>query len=97
MHVEAVHGPSSSMLPCLLHPHHAPPPASTCSRRPRPTLLLQVPNLDAAVSTKASIKQRGVAKSLRMLLAGITDLARTAVGQEPIYLPLAGKDTPQRA
>jgi hypothetical protein len=57
-------------------------------------LLLQVPNLDAAVSTKQSIKQRGIGKSLRMLLAGLTDLARTAVGQEPIYLPLAGKSSP---
>lgn len=56
-------------------------------------LLLQVPNLDAAVSTKQSIKQRGIGKSLRMLLAGLTDLARTAVGQEPIYLPLAGKNS----
>lgn len=51
---------------------------------------LQVPNLDATASTKASIKQRGIPKSLRMLLAGLTDLLRTAVGQPPIYLPLAG-------
>lgn len=65
--------------------HHAVP---CCA-----VLLLQVPNLDAAVSTKQSIKQRGIGKSLRMLLAGLTDLARTAVGQEPIYLPLAGKNS----
>jgi hypothetical protein len=53
-------------------------------------LLCQVPNLDASVSTKMSIKQRGIPKSLRMLLVGVTDLARTALGQPPVYLPLAG-------
>lgn len=51
---------------------------------------MQVPNLDAAVSTKTSLKQRGVPKSLRMLAAGLVDLLRTSVGQEPLYLPLAG-------
>eukprot|EP00882_Tetradesmus_deserticola_P032679 GHRQ01037212.1.p1 GENE.GHRQ01037212.1~~GHRQ01037212.1.p1 ORF type:complete len:104 (+),score=34.83 GHRQ01037212.1:94-405(+) len=50
----------------------------------------QVPNLDAAASTKASIKQRGVPKSLRMLAAGLVDLLRTSVGRQPLYLPLAG-------
>jgi hypothetical protein len=54
------------------------------------THFLQVPNLDAAASTKTSIKQRGVPKSLRMLAAGLVDLLRTAVGREPLYLPLAG-------
>jgi hypothetical protein len=53
-------------------------------------LLLQVPNLDAAASTKTSVKQRGIPKSLRMLAAGLVDLLRTAVGREPLYLPLAG-------
>jgi len=53
-------------------------------------MALQVPNLDAAVSTKASIKQRGIGKSVRMLLAGLTDLLRTSLGQPSIYLPLAG-------
>ncbi|KAF6259936.1 alpha/beta-hydrolase [Scenedesmus sp. NREL 46B-D3] len=53
-------------------------------------IVAQVPNLDAAASTKASIKQRGVPKSLRMLAAGLVDLLRTAVGREPLYLPLAG-------
>ncbi|WIA41911.1 hypothetical protein OEZ86_009227 [Tetradesmus obliquus] len=53
-------------------------------------IVSQVPNLDAAASTKTSIKQRGVPKSLRMLAAGLVDLLRTAVGREPLYLPLAG-------
>lgn len=53
-------------------------------------VVTQVPNLDAAVSTKASIKQRGIGKSVRMLLAGLTDLLRTSLGQPSIYLPLAG-------
>lgn len=63
---------------------------------PRCTVLcraVQVPNLDAAVSTKTSIKQRGILKSLRMLLAGLTDMGRTAVGLPAIYLPLAGRHT----
>jgi hypothetical protein len=52
----------------------------------------QVPNLDATESTKASIQQRGIPKSLRMLIAGLTDLLRTSLlGQPPIYLPLAGE------
>lgn len=55
-----------------------------------PCRAVQVPNLDAAVSTKTSIKQRGILKSLRMLLAGLTDMGRTAVGLPAIYLPLAG-------
>lgn len=55
-----------------------------------PCRAAQVPNLDAAVSTKTSIKQRGILKSLRMLLAGLTDMGRTAVGLPAIYLPLAG-------
>jgi hypothetical protein len=53
-------------------------------------LLLQVPNLDAAASTKTSVKQRGIPKSLRMLAAGLVDMLRTALGREPLYLPLAG-------
>lgn len=53
-------------------------------------VVAQVPNLDAVVSTKTSLAQRGVAKSLRMLAAGLVDLLRTSVGQEPLYLPLAG-------
>jgi hypothetical protein len=31
-----------------------------------------------------------VGKSLRMLLAGITDLLRTSIGLPPVYLPIAG-------
>eukprot|EP00878_Enallax_costatus_P018793 GHUV01019805.1.p1 GENE.GHUV01019805.1~~GHUV01019805.1.p1 ORF type:complete len:360 (+),score=60.97 GHUV01019805.1:566-1645(+) len=53
-------------------------------------IVAQVPNLDAAVSTKTSLKQRGIVKSLRMLAAGLVDLLRTSLGQEPLYLPLAG-------
>jgi hypothetical protein len=70
---------------CLFHRATPLPPF------PPSSLSVQVPNLDAAVSTKKSIKQRGVLKSLRMLLAGVTDLLRTAAGQPPIYLPLAGE------
>lgn len=51
---------------------------------------MQVPNLDATVSVKASLATRGVPKSLRMLLSGIMDVLRTLMGQEPLYLPLAG-------
>lgn len=54
------------------------------------TCVLQVPNLDATVSVKASLATRGVPKSLRMLLAGVMDVVRGLMGQEPLYLPLAG-------
>eukprot|EP00775_Hariotina_reticulata_P004853 gene4853-5100_t len=53
-------------------------------------VVTQVPNLDATVSVKASLATRGVPKSLRMLLAGVMDVVRGLMGQEPLYLPLAG-------
>lgn len=53
-------------------------------------VIAQVPNLDARTSTKASIKSRGIPKSLRMFAAGVHDLIRTAAGQPSVYLPLAG-------
>jgi hypothetical protein len=67
----------------LMQPARSQPTVPHC----RTLLPLQVPNLDAASSTKTSVKQRGIPKSLRMLAAGLVDLLRTAVGRGPLYLP----------
>lgn len=53
-------------------------------------VVAQVPHLDAAAATKASIKSRGVPRSVRMLLLGLKDWARHFAGLPPVWVPLAG-------
>lgn len=53
-------------------------------------VVAQVPHLNATAATRASIAARGPLLSLRMLLLGLKDAARHALGLPPLYVPLAG-------
>ncbi|KAI8463648.1 MAG: alpha/beta-hydrolase [Monoraphidium minutum] len=53
-------------------------------------VIAQVPHLNATSATLQSVKSRGIPKSLRMLLLGLKDKARHALGLPPVYVPLAG-------
>lgn len=53
-------------------------------------VLSQVPHLDARAATRLSIKKRGIPKSLACLCLGLLDRLSTAVGLQPVYLPLVG-------
>lgn len=51
----------------------------------------QVPHLNARAATLASIRRRGIARSLLVLALGAADAAKAALGLgAPIYLPLVG-------
>jgi hypothetical protein len=52
--------------------------------------LAQVPFLSGLESSKMSLAQRGVLRSVRMFLAGLHDRLRSAAGLSPGYLPVAG-------
>eukprot|EP01038_Epipyxis_sp_PR26KG_P005283 gene5283-7344_t len=56
-------------------------------------IISQVPHLNGKAASKRGIKDRGLVGSLKVAILSISDLLRSFLGLDPIYVKIAGKKT----